>query len=62
MTEQLQNWTMLKVVFEESPKHLFNQNCTPGNNPEESELDVSGLTLEQNASRALLARCLRPRL
>ena len=42
-------------MFGESPKHIFNQNCTPGNNPEESELDVSGLTLEQKTSQALLA-------
>lgn len=42
-------------MSEEYPKQIFNQNCIPGNNPEESEVDISGLKLEQKASQSLLA-------
>lgn len=55
MTDSFQNRSVLRVVFGESPKHVFNPKRTPGTDPEESKLDVSALVLEQEASQAPLA-------
>lgn len=56
MKAQLQKWPTLEVRLGESPKHIFKQTCTPGNNPEECELDVPSLMPKQKAPPTLPAQ------